>query len=65
MFSSSIRLNRSFENSLELERLGVSSLCKKEILKKDTLHNYELTNIGKLIVTKISRDTIIDEILGD
>ena len=40
------------------------SLIKKEILKIDNLRNISLTTIGKLIVEKIDRGNIIDDLLN-
>ena len=40
------------------------SLAKKDILKKDDMRNVSLTTIGKLIMEKIDRGNIIDDILN-
>ncbi len=39
------------------------SLQDRDILKKDNLMNYTLTTIGNIIVDKIDRDKIINNIL--
>jgi hypothetical protein len=42
----------------------VESLLNKEVFKKDMMNNYTLTTIGNIIVDKIDRDKIINNILG-
>ncbi len=42
----------------------VESLLNKEVFKKDMMNNYTLTKIGNIIVDKIDRDKIINNILG-
>lgn len=53
----------SFSKEAELKDV-YESLIKKEILKIDNLRNISLTTIGKLIVEKIDRGNIIDDLLN-
>ena len=43
----------------------LSSLEKKEVLREDQIHNYELTIVGKFILSKINRENLINKLLED
>ena len=45
------------------EYIIAESLLNKEVFKKDMMNNYTLTTIGNIIVDKIDRDKIINNIL--
>jgi len=46
------------------EKSNFDSLIKKDILKMDSIGNATLTTLGKLIIEKIDRGNIIDDLLN-
>lgn len=58
-------INITSKKKLEIDKEYniVESLLNKEVFKKDMMNNYTLTKIGNIIVDKIDRDKIINNIL--
>ena len=64
-FFSEVFKGKKIVESIQNEMDIVSSLYKKDILKTDSINNYELTLLGKSIVDKINRNNIIDKLIKD
>ena len=56
--------NKKVHKTDDIERSVFEDLKNKDILKKDMMENHTLTSLGRLVVEKIDRNNIIDDLLN-